>query len=59
MSNVVLALIAAVTLVLLVGLALVTLAPPLQRLTYVLPAVRTVALLTAAAIYIAFVWSHT
>ncbi|MDI9885331.1 hypothetical protein QMZ92_13235 [Streptomyces sp. HNM0645] len=45
-------------LALLAGAALVALAPPLQRAAYVLPAVRTVAILTAAIAYVAALWSH-
>lgn len=54
----VLAVIAFGMLALLAGIALVALAPPLQRGAYVLPAVRTVAVLTAAIAYIAALWSH-
>ncbi|MFI1472055.1 hypothetical protein [Streptomyces wuyuanensis] len=53
-----LAVIAFGMLALLAGIALVALAPPLQRGAYVLPAVRTVAVLTAAIAYIAALWSH-
>ncbi|MEU2111839.1 hypothetical protein [Streptomyces sp. NPDC019507] len=59
MSAVTLALILFGMLAILAGAALVALAPPLERLAYVLPAVRTVAVLTAALVYIAALWSHT
>ncbi|HET6353402.1 hypothetical protein [Streptomyces sp.] len=39
--------------------ALVALAPRPERYTYVLPAVRTIALVTVAVIYVAAIWSHT
>ena len=54
-----LAVIACATLALLAGIALVALAPRPERHTYVLPAVRTVALVTVAVIYVAAIWSHT
>ena len=40
------------------GLALVALAPRTVRTAYVLPAVRTVALITAAVVYIVVLWGH-
>lgn len=41
------------------GCALVALAPARLRSLYVLPAVRTLALVTAATVYVAAIWSHT
>lgn len=42
----------------LAGLAIVTLAPRTVRTAYVLPAMRTVALVTAAAALVHALWSH-
>lgn len=55
----ILALIIFSMLALLAGCALVALAPARMRSLFILPAVRTVALVTAAVIYVAAIWSHT
>lgn len=46
-------------LVILSACALVALAPRRTPGAYFLPAVRTVALVTVAVIYVAAIWSHT
>ncbi|HET6356075.1 hypothetical protein [Streptomyces sp.] len=46
-------------LALLAGCALVALAPARTRTHYVLPAVRTVALVAVAVIYVTAIWSHS
>jgi hypothetical protein len=54
-----LALIGFSTTAMLAGLALVALAPRAVRTAYVLPAVRTVALVTVATALVLALWSHT
>lgn len=54
-----LALIVYGTLALAAALALIALVPPLERHAHVMPTMRTTALLIAAAVYIAAIWSHT
>ena len=54
-----LALIVCSMLALLAGCALIAIAPRRHPGAYFLPAVRTVALVTVAVLYVAAVWSHT